>query len=237
MNRELHTFGYGTRLVEYSLFYEQRRTLEISVHPDCAVVVKAPAGTPIADIELKLGKRARWIQKQISYFSQFCPRTPPRRYVGGETHLYLGRQYRLRLDRDVCGSVKLANGFFLVGCGVDDDPACIRKLLDEWYRAKAQVQFNESLDSCWPTFEAWGLPKPRLQIRRMRTRWGSLSRQGTLTLNLELVRAPRECIDYVVTHELCHLKHGDHGPKFYSLLEAVMPNWQRIKHRLELALA
>jgi len=63
-----------------------------------------------------------------------------------------------------------------------------------------------------------------------------LSKGGTLTLNISLVRAPLECIDYVITHELCHLVHHDHSPRFYQLLEKVMPEWERRKHRLELAL-
>jgi len=77
---------------------------------------------------------------------------------------------------------------------------------------------------------------PRLQVRRNEKRWGSLSRGGILTLNTDLIRAPRECIDYVITHELCHLKCHDHSPEFYRLLEKVMPDWEKRKHKLELAL-
>ncbi len=69
----------------------------------------------------------------------------------------------------------------------------------------------------------------------MRTRWGSLSDKGTVTLNIDLIRAPKECIDYVVTHELCHLKYPDHSPEFYKLLESVSPGWEKIKHKLELS--
>jgi predicted metal-dependent hydrolase len=70
----------------------------------------------------------------------------------------------------------------------------------------------------------------------MRKRWGSLSEKGTLTLNVDLIRAPKECIDYVVTHELCHLKHRDHSPEFYKLLESLVPGWERMKQKLELSM-
>ena len=85
-------------------------------------------------------------------------------------------------------------------------------------------------------FKLPGSTLPRLAIRRMKTRWGSMSPNGTLTLNSDLVRAPRECIEYVVTHELCHLKHRHHDAAFYGLLEQHMPDWEKRKHKLELAL-
>ena len=70
----------------------------------------------------------------------------------------------------------------------------------------------------------------------MRTRWGSLSLRGTLTLNIALIQTPRECLEYVITHELCHLLHRNHGPKFYRLLEELVPDWARRKQKLEQAL-
>jgi hypothetical protein len=70
----------------------------------------------------------------------------------------------------------------------------------------------------------------------MKKRWGSLSHNGLLTLNTDLIRAPKACIDYVITHELCHLKHHNHGPNFYRLLEKMMPDWERRKTQLELSM-
>ena len=109
-------------------------------------------------------------------------------------------------------------------------------LMWSWYTQRAHEKYAESFERCWPNFERQGLPRPQLKIRRMKTRWGSLSQRGTLTLNVSLIQAPRDCIDYVITHELCHLKHHDHSPAFYRLLEKVMPDWEKRKHKLELAL-
>ena len=72
-----------------------------------------------------------------------------------------------------------------------------------------------------------------MQIRRMKTRWGSLSPNSILTLNMDLIRAPKECVDYVIIHELCHLQYPNHGPGFYKLMESVMPDWGRRKHKLD----
>ncbi len=78
-----------------------------------------------------------------------------------------------------------------------------------------------------------GRHHPPLILRRLKTRWGSCSKAGRILLNTELVQAPVECIDYVIVHELCHLKVPDHSPAFHRLLNACMPDWQRRKERLE----
>ena len=228
-------FVYGRKTVEYRLLYRERRTMEIAVHPDSTVVVKAPVDAAIDLIEGKLRKRARWILRQLNYFRQFDPRTPVRCYVNGETHLYLGRQYRLKLTEGTENSVKLIRGCFYITMD-STTPNSARKLLDKWYRKKAELHFSESMDRCWKKFRELDIERPDISIRRMRTRWGSLSDNGTVTLNTDLIRAPKECIDYVMTHELCHLKHPDHSPAFYKLLESALPDWEKLKHKLELGL-
>ncbi len=227
---------YGCKVIDYSLFFCKRKTMEIAVHPDSSVIAKAPIGADISLVEKKLNKRARWILRQLDYFSQFNPKTPDRCYVNGETHLYLGKQYRLRLVEGAANAVKLTRGFFYITMCNAPTPEVVRKLLSKWYLEKAQGQFWESMNRCWPKFERFGFVKPEITIKRMQKRWGSLSRKGTVTLNTDLVRAPKECIDYVVTHELCHLKYHDHGPEFYKLLEKAIPGWEKIKHKLELGM-
>lgn len=211
--------------------------MEIAVHPDSTVIVKAPVLYDIALIEKKIIKRARWILKQLNYFNQFNPKTPDRCYVNGETHLYLGKQYRLKLAEGPKNTVKLSRGFFYITCQSKPTPNATKKLLNQWYLEKAQLQFAESMDRCWQKLGGLGIPQPKLSIKQMKKRWGSLSDKGTVTLNIDLVRAPKECIDYVVTHELCHLKYNDHGPEFYKLLDSVILDWKKIKHKLELCLA
>jgi predicted metal-dependent hydrolase len=227
---------YGQEEITFRILYVERKSLEIAVHHDCAVVVKAPVGTAFAEVEQRVRKRAGWIRRQLDYFRQFDPRTPARSYVGGETHLYLGRQYRLKIEGAETEGVKLVGRYFLIQARKGAPAERIKALLLGWYAEKAKSRYQESFDRCWPAFDKLLPAKPRLQVRRMRKRWGSLSRNGLLTLNTDLVRAPRECIDYVITHELCHLQCHDHGPNFYRLLEKVMPDWEKRKHKLELAL-
>ena len=231
-----YSVTYGSQHIGFTVHHGTRTTLAIEVLPDSSVVIKAPVGTGIEAIRTRVAKRARWIIKQQQYFRQFEPRTPERHFVGGETHLYLGRQFRVRVcagDKDV---VKLSRGYFQVELQQQADTDAIRKLLLKWYLDKARLRFAETLKRCWPAFKTLGHSEPHLQIRRMKKRWGSLSRNGLLTLNPDLIRAPNECIDYVITHELCHLHSHDHSAEFYRLLERVMPDWEKRKHKLELAL-
>ncbi|KAF1082455.1 MAG: putative metal-dependent hydrolase [Candidatus Rifleibacterium amylolyticum] len=228
---------YGQKTIAFGLQYCERKTLEISVHPDGIVMVKAPAKADFAQVEKKVMKRAGWILRQQNYFRQFEPKMPKRCYVSGETHLYLGRHYRLKLAVGQENSVKLSRGVFLITCRDKLAPEEAKKLLNQWYAEKAGVQFAQSMQRCWQKFKKLGIAKPRLSTKRMQKRWGSLSANRTVTLNTELVKAPKECIDYVVTHELCHLKYNDHSRQFYRLLASVLPDWEKIKHRLELSMA
>ena len=232
-----HSIMYGGNTIIFSLFYSDRKTMEVSVHPDCTVVVKVPLLTDITLIEKKVFMRSRWILKQLNYFKQFSPKTPERCYLNGETHLYLGKQYRLKVSVGTENSVKLSHGFFYITCRSMLTPGAVKKLLDHWYLEKARLQFFQSMNRSWQKFNGLGIEQPKLSMKRMKTRWGSLSDKGTVTLNTDLIRAPKECIDYVVTHELCHLKYHNHSPEFYALLDSIIPGWKMVKHRLEVTLS
>jgi predicted metal-dependent hydrolase len=228
---------YGEKEIAVEVLRGDRETLEIAVLPDGTVVVKAPRGA-LEDVVLaRVARRGSWIVRQQRYFAQFEPRTPPRRYIGGETHLYLGRQYRLAIETGEADGVRLIGGWFRVSVAKEPTAERVRALLDRWYATKARRRLAEAADECWRRFPTDGHERPTLRLRHMRTQWGSLSPGGTLSLHPDLIRAPRECIDYVIMHELCHLAHADHGTEFRSLLERVLPDWERRKHRLELALA
>ncbi|MDI3193997.1 SprT family zinc-dependent metalloprotease [Pseudarthrobacter sp. AL07] len=239
---------YGTRVVEYFLERRDRATLEITVEPDGVARVVAPIDSPVEDIAVRVRKRARWILAQQATFAEFRPHTPPRTYVPGETHLYLGRQYRIRVVPTQPGEgasnvsstpgVKMVRGFLEVR-GVDfHDTAVIEKHVTEWYRRRAHVQLPKLLELNKQRFPDQNAVQPTsFRLQRMPTRWGSTSPAGSLTLNPDLIRAPMDCIDYVVTHELCHLLVPNHGRQFYELQSLVMPDWERRKQRLERIMA
>ena len=235
MSAVVATLVYGRETIAYEVrWLATRQTLGIEVHPDRRVLVRAPLGCSPERIAERVQKRAAWISRQLAEFERYRPRTPVRQYMNGKSHLYLGRQYRLKVLRGDDSSVTLARGELRVTLSGPGDPERVRLQLRRWYLARARTVFSDVVDA--NLVRVKHLERPRVVVRAMQTRWGSLSRAGTMTLNVQLVRAPRRCIEYVVCHELCHLTHRDHDGRFYRLLERVMPDWEQRKQRLELAL-
>lgn len=235
---KMNYVAYGRHQIEFDVEFRDRKTLSIAVEPGGAVLVTAPIIGTMEGVKSKVHKRARWILAQQEYFGQFSPRTPPRRYVPGETHLYLGRQYRLGVDPVGPRRVRMVRGEILVSGVARDDWARIEKLVLGWYRERAEVQFGARLEINRARFANPDRHTPKsLNLRRMKARWGSMSTDGHLLLNPDLVRAPVDAIDYVIIHELCHLAVSGHTRRFYELQEQVLPDWAGRKQRLERMLA
>ena len=224
---------YAGQQIPVTLEFRERKRLSISVHPDCSVTALAPADRPFDDVLTHLRQRRSWIAKQRRHFEQFQPLAPGKQYVSGETHLYLGRQYRLRIRPGEEAAVKLVGRFLNVHVPCSKEPAAVRAALDVWYRAHAEPIFQGTLSRCLESARSLRLSEVRLTIRPMKGRWGSCSKAGRISLNPELVKTPLHCIEYVIMHELCHLRLHDHSPGFFRLLQRCMPDWQRRKERLD----
>ncbi|MHB8765886.1 MAG: M48 family metallopeptidase [Deferrisomatales bacterium] len=223
---------WGRVEIPYTVQRTKRKSLAISVHPDLAVTVRAPEDTPPEAIRERVRQRGAWIQKAWREFELYLPKQPPRRYVSGETHRYLGRQYRLRTEQGEEESVKCLRGYLRVTTRGEPSPEKTRRLLEEWYREHARRVFRERLEACSQRASVEGIQQPPLAIRKMPTRWGSCSNAGRINLNLELIKASKDCIDYVITHELCHLKERHHGPRFWRLMAKLMPDYEARREKL-----
>lgn len=224
---------WGTTEIPYRYSFSSRKTLSLSVHPDLTVTIKAPNGTGIETIRAFVYRRAGWIRKTWRDFEQYLPKQPQRRYIGGETHRYLGRQYRLKIRKGHDDTIKCLRGFFWVTSKDNLSPERTKDLLEDWYRKHAREVFQERLSACHQKANREGIALPHLQIRKMVSRWGSYSSKGQMTLNLALIKAPKDCIDYVIFHELCHSKIKHHGPKFWKLLHHLMPDFEERKKKLK----
>jgi predicted metal-dependent hydrolase len=234
----VHTIRTGDTAITFTLAFVVRRTLKITVYPDQQVCVEAPHGKPLEEALARVRRRTAWILRQRDYFRRFQPPPVPRRYLSGETHRYLGRQYRLKLIRSDSDQVKLTRGYFQVFLPDPRDADHVASLLDEWLLAHGRRVIESRIEGCLRAMRRFRIPAPeRLIYRRMRRRWASCGHASkTILINRDLIQAPLPCIDYILTHELCHLKHPHHGPRFYRLLAQVMPDWQKRKERLETAL-
>lgn len=221
------------------------RKVVIKVHPDQRVVATAPIDATDEMVYDAIMKRARWIWQSLQDFAKQQDHVLPKRYVSGETQFYLGRRYVLKVitnaeTNDVINSrVKLSRGKLNVALSESDSTLdlearakLVKSLIDEWYKNKAKLVFIERLEAVLPK-AAWVTGTPAFRLLAMKKQWGSCSAKDNLILNPHLVKAPKECIDYVILHELCHIAEHNHSEHFWRLLTQVMPNWKEVKARLD----
>ena len=221
------------------------RKVIIKVHPDQRVVATAPNDATDEMIYDAMMKRARWIWQSLQDFAKQQDHVLPKRYVSGETQFYLGRRYVLKVITNIetanviHSTVKLSRGKLNIELSqsdstlsIEERTAIVKSLIDEWYKDKAKLIFVERLEVVLPK-AAWVTDTPAFRLLVMKKQWGSCSVKGNLILNPHLVKAPKECIDYVILHELCHIAEHNHSERFWHLLTQVMPNWQEVKARLD----
>jgi predicted metal-dependent hydrolase len=229
--RSRHALMWGSQRIAYELTVEDRSDLAITVQPDLRVIVRAPTRKSVEIIEQRIHARGSWIARQLRAFEQYHPLAVQRRFVSGETHWYLGRQYRLRVI-DGPQSVRWPAGRLVVAVPRPELVCSVEKALQAWYDMRARVVFAERLAEVQRSTRRLRELAPRLRVQRMEKRWGSCTPRGTITLNTELVRAPKACIDYVIVHELCHFIVPTHSPRFFRVLDTCMPDWESRRQRL-----
>ncbi len=227
-------FRYGQSLIEYQLIHEDRKNLAITVQPDKSVVVKAPLMSEPKEIECKLKKRGKWILQQINYFDKFYPLQPESEYVSGETHYYLGRQYRLRIRKSSRESVKLISKFFYVDTKNPADKKSVQSLMNQWYADHVRMQIDRRAQEFAQQILGSGYAEIPITYNFLKKRWGIYNPERSITINIELIKTPIQCVDYVIIHELCHVVHPNHDKAFYELMESILPDWRNRKEKLEL---
>lgn len=228
-----HSVEYGSRKIVYNLFREKRRRLRIVVSPELNVDVFAPKKAPEIKIHDIVRKKAPWIAKSIDKLESYHPLPVPKQYISGETLFYLGRQYRLKVGKGKNEPAKLRGKFLHVQVMNKADINKVKSEVEVWYRKRAKDILSRYMEKCFAVASRHGIPEPFITIRKMRSRWGSCSPAGRITLNLKLVQLPVQSIEYVIMHELCHLKHPNHSKQFYSFLNRCLPDWRKRKKELD----
>ncbi|MGR6861514.1 M48 family metallopeptidase [Aliivibrio salmonicida] len=250
-NKEEYSFIYGDEAVSYSVIRKKvirktvtqknnsenaKRKISIKVHPNCEVVINAPDDAERSDIHDAVMKRASWIYDALKEFRAHLAYVETKQYVSGEMQFYLGRRYVLKVveDNSALPSVKMSRGKLLVTLTRfnDDKQALTKALVSGWYGVKAERIFHERLAELLPQ-ATWVDGIPSFRVMPMQKQWGSCSAKGNLMLNPHLIKAPKECIDYVILHELCHIAEHNHSERFWRLLTSVMPNWKEVKSKLD----
>ncbi|OUS73937.1 metal-dependent hydrolase [Pseudoalteromonas sp. A601] len=247
--KEHGVFTYGNDTICYDVIRKPKpsdtakkvaRKVIIKVHPDQRVVATVPYDASEDAIVDAMHKRARWVWQSINDFAKQKDTVSHKRYVSGETQFYLGKRYVLKVivDTEKVPNVKLSRGKLNVTIkdeaskSIDDRVIKIKPLIDKWYQHKAKAIFHERLAELLPK-ATWVKGIPSFRVMAMKKQWGSCSSKGNLMLNPHLIKAPKECIDYVILHELCHIAEHNHSERFWRLLTQVMPNWKEVKAKLD----
>lgn len=233
MDKSTHTVAYGNAVIPFQLERRPRSTLAIEVHPDGQVQVIAPENADLEQINAKVIKRGAWILKQQQEFRSYPPPLTTREFVSGETYRYLGRQYRLKVIETDEERTRLWRAHIEVCTRQPNNREHVARHLRNWFRSNAQRVFQERYEYSRKLAKSHGIEHSGgFRLLRMEKRWGSCTPNGKLQLNPALVAASKDCIDYVITHELVHTIEHNHGPRFYKLLSEILPDWEVTRKKL-----
>ena len=236
MNIEKSSVPFGNTVIEFAVRRRRwRRTISLFVDPREGVYLRAPMRASIEELARLVREKAPWILKKQRGFRELKGFQPKREFVSGETFLYLGRRLILKVVQ-AAGKrgVSLLDGHLLVSLEEKFPESKraekIRELLIGWYRWQAQSVFSERVQSY---SEKTGIVPAGFRLGNANRRWGSCNGKGEICVTWQVVMAPMALVDYVIVHELCHLKHCNHSKRFWRLLGSIQPDYEKRRERLK----
>jgi hypothetical protein len=237
MTLELRQVPFGRSIIDYRIERSDRRkTVTIAVDPGAGVILKAPSDAPMRRLDDVVKTKAPWILQRLVEFREFGPGPAPKEFLAGESYSYLGRSYRLKIERatNVDRPIAALHGAFLTvtlprGDLPDASEVLVRRAVVAWYRRQADRRLGERVAVY---AERAGLRVPPVLVREQEKRWGSCSSKGELRFNWRVMMAPMSLVDYVVAHEVCHLVVRDHSTRFWKLLATILPDYEERRARL-----
>lgn len=229
--KQKREFRYGSFVYHYDLTRQERKTLSLTVTPELSIILKSPIKVDSARIEAFLKRKWLWMEKQLTFFGRYNHKKYKRQFVSGESYYYLGRQYLLEIKPGERNYVSLTRGKITI-TAKRKSKLLAKTLLTEWYKTKTTQVFTERFLEMKKIFSYKKMPS--LKVREMKRRWGSYLDSNKVVLNPKLIHLSKSCIDYVITHELCHVRYKNHDRKFFNYLDEKYPKWKQIKEKLEL---
>ena len=217
----MKTFIINGRTLDCEIKRSRRKTVALYVFPDNRVEIRVPWLYNINNVESFLVKHSRWLFKRLD--SKNDNVITQKRFVDGELHYFLGKQYPININISSKNSIVFQDNVIRIST---KSPDLVESLLDRWYLEQAKRIFQEIAIPLVKQMEKYNVAPTSFSIRKMKTRWGSCSRKGSISLNLHLVKLPEQCIKEVILHELCHLVHFNHSKEFYALMTTEMPDWK-----------
>lgn len=222
--------------IPYLLTRKSVKNVNLRIKPEGEVLVSANDSVPTDFIDAFIEKKQRYIFSVLSRYEEkkklFQP--VPKRYVSGESYDLLGKSLRLKVEANKEENVYTDGVYIFLKVKDKDDFRRKEILMSKWLKQYQTTIFEELLQKKYLLFEKYGVTYPTLKIRNMTSRWGSCQpKKGIITLNSKLIEAPRNCIEYVILHELVHFIHPNHSRQFWDFVAMMMPDWKERKEELE----
>jgi predicted metal-dependent hydrolase len=208
---------------------DRQKTADIRVE-DGVVSVHVPLGLSNESVDGLLRDKRTWIKSKILSHKEACP-VSDKQFVSGEAFPYLGRNYRLKVEQGEFQAMRLYQGrLHVVAPEGSARPQVIRNALVRWYKRQAELKLRQKVIRY---SEIVRVEPNGIRVKTFKNRWGSCTQHGRVEFNWRIMLSPNRCVDYVVIHELCHLKHHDHSPEFWSEVERVMPDYRDCREWLK----
>lgn len=208
--------------MDYQLVRSQRKTLALQVNAQGELVVRAPKHLPVREIEAFIEKKSHWIRRAQQRQRHRVHSAEGLQLVTGDQVPWLGQTLQVELSSSVSSVYREESVLYL-----PEMPLAQRQqALLQWYKQQAKPLYERKIEEHFGYFSDLGYARPKLHIKNMKTRWGSLSSKGNMSLDVKLMQLPELALTGVVAHELCHLVYMHHGPAFYNLLEQRFPRWR-----------
>lgn len=219
--------------IPVSILYSRRKTVQCSISADRTVIVRAPYYISARELNRILEQRRSWIRDKLQQQASVVYLAHGKSYHAGEQHFFLGEAYPLHMCQGALQTVHLTADTFKITVRDSQDQEKVKSLLYTWYREQAEQNIRPRAEEILRSLSYYQLPQVKIVFRKMSRRWGSCSVKNIITLNIELMKVPKNCIDYVIYHEIAHLKHMDHGKGFYQFLDQICPQAQKAKAQLD----
>ena len=217
--------------IDYKVIFSRRHTISICINPDKGVIVRAPYRASIRTISQFVQKKSDWIIKHVENYSKLRRLNHDKKFTDGEYFLFMGKENILKIRYSPESYVNHNDNTIEVGTG-DKDSGRVKVLLERWYSQKAREVFSERMEEILKKYRDYYFSPSKLVVKTLKSRWGSCTSKGNITLSSELIKLHEIYIEYVIIHELCHLKYHNHGKDFYKLLGELIPDYKTIRKEL-----
>ena len=219
--------------IPYKNRFSRRRTISITISPDRGVVVGAPYRTSAGTIDKIVRGKSEWINRTLDGFSSLKRIDKKDGYADGDEIMLFGRFHKLRIIPSSESFIRLADGDTIEAGSVGaNDQVLARAMLERWYSRTAKQKLTRMFAEILEKHASYGFGPSCFCVRKMKKRWGSCSSKGKIAVSYDLVRLDDIFSEYVIIHELCHLKHHNHSSDYYRLLSEVFPTWKSIRKEL-----